>query len=70
MNEISKVDKFVVDILDSVTALLGMTFMIAFAILSITALVLFFIQGDFLNLVGFASAGLISWMFWSAQSAI
>ena len=70
MNEISKVDRIVSDILDYALAILGVTFMIAFAILSLTALVLFFIQGDFLNLVGFASAGLISWMFWSAKNAI
>ena len=70
MNEISKVDRIVSDVLDYAVAFLGITFMIAFAILSLSALVLFFIEGDFMNLVGSAASGLISWMFWSCKKHV
>ena len=70
MNEISKVDRIVSDILDCALAILGVTFMIAFAILSLAALVLFFVQGDFMNLVGAAASGLISWAFWSCKKHV
>lgn len=70
MNEISKVDRIVSDVLDYAVAFLGITFMIAFAILSLSALVVFIIKGDFMNLVGAAASGLISWMFWSAKKVM
>ena len=70
MNEISKVDRLAADIIDKAVALLGMTFMIGFAILAVVAIILFLIEGDIMNIVGAVTSGLMSWMFWSAKKVL
>ena len=70
MNQNSKVDRIVSDVLDYAVAFLGMTFMIGFAILAVVAIILFLIEGDIMNIVGAVTSGLMSWMFWSAKKVM